>query len=307
MAKYPVQLIGELINHSFGRARRAWEARDLSAYQKLAKLQADLGANFLTVNIDGTQALRIRQEEMLAFLPDLVPALHEATSLPLSFDNPSAIYHQVALTHYQRDHSGQPIVNSLAASRQNLDEMIAIVKEYDTKVIVMASERFTSRGSAPCTHAQEIYETAKDFVDRLRTQANRSNDEIIVDPGLAPISADTYGLVNMGLDAMRLIRADDDLAGIHLSVGLTNFSFGLPSAIRHGVESAYIALGMAAGLDFVLGNPEKNLTPLPPSDDYVRVVSEALDDGRPKDGETQEEAGFRQSMKIMELFDNVQS
>ncbi len=42
----------------------------------------------------------------------------------------------------------------------------------------------------------------------------------------------------MGLDAMRMIRANPDYNGVHLSVGLTNFSFGMPRDIRERVESA---------------------------------------------------------------------
>ena len=92
----------------------------------------------------------------------------------------------------------------------------------------------------------DVYRSAKDFVHRLRQQADRVNDDIIVDTGLAPVSADTYGLVNMGLDATRMIRQDPDLDGIHLSVGLTNFSFGVPKDIRQGLENAYITLGLEA-------------------------------------------------------------
>ncbi len=49
----PFRLIGELINHSFARAARAWEARDVAGYQRLAKLQADLGADYITLNSKG--------------------------------------------------------------------------------------------------------------------------------------------------------------------------------------------------------------------------------------------------------------
>lgn len=302
MSERPFQLIGELINHSFARARRAWENKDVAAYKHLARLQTEHQAKYLTVNIDGTQTLRIRPEEMLAFLPDLVPALQEATTVPLAFDNPAVEYHRVALGLYDRARSGKPILNSLAASRPDLDEMISLVKEYDTKVIVMASEKFTDGGSAQCTTADDVYHSTKEFVHRVREQADRTNDDIIIDPGLAPVSADTYGLVNMGLDAMRLIRQDPDLEGVHLSVGLTNFSFGVPKEIREGLENAFITLALANGLDFVLGNPEKDLRTLEPDDPHLQVVTAALEEGRPQNGESQEDAGFRQAAKIMDLF-----
>jgi 5-methyltetrahydrofolate--homocysteine methyltransferase len=301
-ATRPFTLIGELMNNSFARARDAFQRRDLKMYQQLAELQATLGADFLTLNIDGTQAMRVRKDEMLAFLPDLIPAIQEATDTPIAFDNPDVDFHAKALSIYRRDGQNQPILNSLAASRQSLERMVELVAEYDTRVIVMASEKFASGGGAQCLSAREVYDSARQFVELLQDTAGRANDDIIIDPGLAPIAADTYGLVNMSLDAMRLIRSDPDLAGVHISVGLTNFSFGVPKTIRQGLENAYITLALKAGLDFVLGNPEKELHRLENDSRYLTVVRDALEAGRPREGETQEEAGFRQSAKIMDLF-----
>lgn len=298
----PFQLIGELMNNSFARAGRAFKNRDLPAFQQLAKLQTELGADYLTLNIDGTQSMMVRPQEMLDFLPDLIPAIQEATTVPIAFDNPSADYHRCCLKHYDPARSGRPILNSVAASRQNIDELFELIGEYDTLAIGMASERFTPQGSAQCLSAVEVYESAKTLVEKLEEKSGRSTDQILIDTGLAPVGADTYGLVNMGLDAMRLIRSDPSLSGVHLSVGLTNFSFGVPREIREGIENAYLTLAVDAGLDFVLGNPEKDLELLAQDNRYVKVISEALECGRPLEGETQEDAGFRQADKIMELF-----
>ena len=81
-------------------------------------------------------------------------------------------------------------------------------------------------------------------------------------------------------------------------------SFGMPREIRESVESAYLTLAVEAGLDFVLGNPEKDLHILAADDKWVKGIAEALECGRPVDGETQEEAGFRQAAKIIELFND---
>jgi 5-methyltetrahydrofolate--homocysteine methyltransferase len=291
-----------LINHSFARAARAWEARDIAGYQRLAKLQAELGADFITLNIDGTQSMRVTPQDMFDFLPDLVPAIQEVTNIPIAFDNPGVEFHRRALAVYDPKRSGRPILNSVAASRHHLDEMLELVKEYDTLVIGMASEKFVEGGGAQCLSAEDVYGAAQDLVHLLRDKAGRTNDQVILDPGLAPVGADTYGLVNMGLDAMRMIRADKDLAGVHLSVGLTNFSFGMPKHLREAVESAYLTIAVKAGLDFVLGNPEKNLHLLAEDDWHVQGIEAALEAGRPKDGESQEEAGFHQAAKIIEMF-----
>jgi 5-methyltetrahydrofolate--homocysteine methyltransferase len=301
-----LNIIGELINNSYARARNAFSARSVADYQNLAKIQSDLGVRFLTLNIDGTQRIQVKMAEMLAFLPDLVPAIQEATSTPISFDNPSVEYHKIALKYYDRKKSGQPILNSLAASRQHLDEMIELVKHYDTMAIVMASEHFADGGSSQCLNPQDSYRAAKYFVELLVAKAGRTLDQIIIDPGLAPVGADTYGLVNIGLDAMKMITADPDMKGVHMVVGLSNFAWGTPKGVREELENAYLTLGMEVGLDFALANPEKKPGPLPADHPMVSKLRHALEQGRVAEGESHETAGFRQAEAIMGICSEAQ-
>jgi 5-methyltetrahydrofolate--homocysteine methyltransferase len=296
-----LNIIGELMNNSYARARNAFIGRDVTGYQSLARVQAELGAAYLTLNLDGTQRIQVRREEMLAFLPDVIPAIQETTCTPIAFDNPSVEYHKVALKHYDRKKSGAPIVNSLAASRDHLDEMVELVKHYDTLAVVMASETFVPGGTSQCLNPQDAYKAAKHFVELLVTKAGRRKDQIIIDPGLAPVGADTYGLVNIGLDAMKLISADRDLQGVHMIVGLSNFAWGTPKGVREELEKAYLTLGMEVGLDFALANPEKAPAPLPPNHPMVRKLRDALQQGRPHKGETNETSGFRQAEAIMAI------
>lgn len=296
-----LNIIGELMNNSYARARKAFTDRSVKDYQNLARIQAGLGVRYLTLNLDGTARIQVKMEEMLAFLPEVIAGIQEVTSVPISFDNPSIKYHQLALEHYDRTKSGPPILNSVAASRDRLDEMTELVAAYDTNVIVMASEHFVPGGTAQCLCATDTHAAARQFVELLMTKAGRRPDQIIVDTGLAPVGADTYGLVNIGLDAMRLIRGDADLQGVHLMVGLSNFAWGTPRGVREQLENAYLTLGMAAGLDYALANPEKSPGPLPPDHPMVGRLREALEQGRAGEGETQETAGYRQAEAIMAI------
>lgn len=305
--KKKLHIVGELMNNSYARARKAFIARDPQGYRQLAKLQSDLGADYLTLNLDGTQRIQVRRQEMLDFLPDVISAIQEAAATPIAFDNPSVDYHKVALQHYDRNKSGAPILNSLAASREHLDEMIELVKHYDTLAVVMASETFVPGGTAQCLDPQDSYRAAKHFVELLVTRAGRRLDQIIIDPGLAPVGADTYGLVNIGLDAMRLISADPDLQGVHMIVGLSNFAWGTPREVREELEEAYLTLGMEAGLDFALANPEKKPAPLPADHPMVAKLRTALEQGRPREDETHEISGFRQAEAIMAICREVEA
>jgi 5-methyltetrahydrofolate--homocysteine methyltransferase len=302
-----LHIIGELMNNSYARARRAFTERNPAGYQQLARLQSEVGADYLTLNLDGTQRIQVRRQEMFDFLPEVIPAIQEVTSTPIAFDNPSVDYHRVALEHYDRSRSGPPIVNSLAASRERLDEMVELVKHYDTLAVVMASETFVPDGAAQCLNPQDSYRAAKYFVELLQIKAGRRNDQIIIDTGLAPVGADTYGLVNIGLDAMRLISADSDLKGVHLIVGLSNFAWGTPATVKDELEKAYLTLGMEAGLDFALANPEKNPAPLAFDHPMVASLREALAQGRLQEGESPEIAGFRQAEAIMNICREVEA
>jgi len=306
MSEPKLNIIGELINNSYARARKAFTERSVADYQNLAKIQSDLGVSYLTLNLDGTARIQVKMEEMLAFLPDVIPAIQDVTSVPISFDNPSIRYHEVALKLYDRKKSGPPILNSIAASRERLNDMIDLVREYDTNVVVMASEHFVDGGTSQCLDPQDSYRAAKHFVELLVTKAGRRLDQIIIDPGLAPVGADTYGLVNIGLDAMRLIREDPDLQGVHFIVGLSNFAWGTPKGVREQLENAYLTLAMETGLDYALANPEKSPGPLSKDDPMVDKLRLALEQGRALEGETQETAGFRQAEAIMAICAEAQ-
>lgn len=302
MPEPKLHIIGDLINSAYARARNAFRAKSLAGYQELARGQTALGAAYLDVNIDGTAQIQVRPEEMLAFLPDLIPALQEASPLPLCIDNPSIDYQRVALEHYDRSR-GAPIVNSVAASRDRLEELLDLIKTYDTMVVVMASERFVEGGTSQCFSPQDVLTGAKQFVELLDKKAGRTNAQLLLDPGLAPVGADTYGLVNIGLDAMKLIRADKDLAGTHISVGLSNFAWGTPKHIRHDLEKAYLRIATDAGLDFSIANPESDPTPLPEGHETVKRLRYALQQGRAAEGEDRETAGFRQAEAVLAIWD----
>jgi 5-methyltetrahydrofolate--homocysteine methyltransferase len=179
--------------------------------------------------------------------------------------------------------------------------MVELVKHYDTLAVVMASETFAPDGTAQCLNPQDSYRAAKYFVELLQTKAGRRNDQIIIDTGLAPVGADTYGLINIGLDAMRLISADPDLKGVHLVVGLSNFAWGTPKTVKYDLEKAYLTLGMEAGLDFAIANPEMNPGPLALDHPMVTRLREALAEGRTQEGESTEISGFRQAEAIMNI------
>jgi len=297
-----ITIIGDLINSAYGRARKAWRTRDLQGYQKLALSQVEWGSKFLDVNIDRTKSGDVTLKEMLEFLPEMIPALQEVTNVPLCFDNPSPDFQQVALEAYNFEKADVPIINSIAASRQQLDRFLELINQYKPYVLVIASEILMPNGdSRQCETPQDIYNASRYFVDLLREKADIPNSKIILDPGLPPVSADTQGIVNMGLDAMKMIRGEKDFEGIHFSVGLSNFSWGTPKHMRSDFERAYLSIAGEYGLDMAIANPEHN--PIPLEDGHIMIdqLRDALNQGRPHDGMSQEDTGYLQAEAILAM------
>ncbi len=295
-----IGIIGDLINNAYGRARRAWQAKDLKGYQALAISQTAQGSDYLDVNLDSTRNLNVKLEEIIAFLPDLIPALQEVSPLPLCFDHPSLAFHKTAIEAYDFEKSPAPLINSIAASRQELDELVALAGQYKASVLAIISEKVTASGGAPCEKPEESYQTAQYFIDLLRSKANLSNNQIFLDPGLPPVGADTQGLVNMGLDAIKLIRVDKDMEGVHIFI-YSNFAWGTPKNIRASMERAYLSVAGELGLDYSISNPEHNPQPLAMDDPLVTGLKYALNQARPLEGETIADSGFRQTTAILNL------
>ena len=113
----------------------------------------------------------------------------------------------------------------------------------DRRTFACGVELVTTRGTmdeSRAVHTQSLARVARAFLARdvarfqslARHQADLGADAwtLMIDPGLAPVSADTCGLVNRGLNAIKRIHSEPDLQGIHIPVGLNNFLFGLPDA-----------------------------------------------------------------------------
>ncbi len=72
-----LHIVGELMNNSYARARRAFTGRDPKGYQELAKLQSCLRCRFPHAESRWHAALQVRRQEMLEFLPEVIPAIQE--------------------------------------------------------------------------------------------------------------------------------------------------------------------------------------------------------------------------------------
>ena len=201
----------------------------------------------------------------------LLPGTHRATPKPLSIDTPDPAIAEAGLKAYDPGRAGgrKPVLNSISPLRLQMFDLWAVRPFVP---ILMASERF-ERG-AGCGSVNRTAEETRRTARALLEEAQRRipgfrNDQAIVDPGIVPVGGDCEGQLKRVLGSLTLIHADPFFAGVHMSVGLSNFTVMLPSKRKDGspvkgpLESAFLTLAMPGGLDTIIGSTIRKYEILP--------------------------------------------
>ncbi len=266
MAIPGVSIIGDRINPGFKATKALVEAEDIKGLQALAVRQVQAGAWCLDVTVGP------RGYKDFEFLTEVIKALQAAVDVPLCFDYPSAEVQEICLKAYDpaRAHGRKPVVNSVAETRL---EMLDLVKIRPFQAILMASERLEDGAPKSNKLTSEVVGVARRLKDKLTRDCGFSPQDLFVDITIHSLVSDLEGLTKMALEAIRTIRQDPDLQGVHIIGGLTNIGNMLPPlrfdgiALRQLVENAFLTLAVPLGFDTIMGTPWNDFRSLP--DDHV--------------------------------------
>jgi 5-methyltetrahydrofolate corrinoid/iron sulfur protein methyltransferase len=273
MAVEGLAIIGEAINDSVPSTRKLFDAADIEGLVELARFQDRRGAACIDLNIGS------RPAELMA---ELVARVQAASSKPLAIDTPDLQIAEAGLRAYDPQQAGgrKPILNSVTLLRV---EMFGLARLQPLRPILLASEHVLGGRPRPCRTAQETCQAAKDLVTLFRSHCpDAANDDCIIDPGVVPIASDSEGHLHRLIAALELIRDDPELAGVHISVGLSNFTVMLPprradgSPLRSPLESALLTKAMPLGLDMIIGSVKRNYRLLPPDHPAVVCLEDCL-------------------------------
>ena len=264
-------VIGDRINPGFKATTTLVENHDIAGIQALAVRQVETGAKYLDVTI-GPRALTDT-----AYLVEVTRAIQAAVTVPLCFDFTNAQVQEVCLKTYDRARAGGalPLVNSITEQRWELMDLYRPLGPF--KVIVMASERVEDGIAKGNKAADEFASTARRAALRLRKDYGMTMDDIFIDISVSAVVADTTGLHRATLAAVRTIRNDPDLRGVHIMGGLTNIGQHLPAKAADGsdlklsLECAFLTLAVPLGFDAVLATPWRGYRALP-ADNYVLIA-----------------------------------
>ncbi|MDD4016858.1 MAG: dihydropteroate synthase [Kiritimatiellae bacterium] len=261
-------LIGESINDSVPSTHALFDANDLAGVMSLATLQDQLGAAYIDVNVGPRPP---------DFMAGVTRAVQTATGKPLSIDSPDFATAKAGLEAYGPAR-GTPILNSISPLRMEMFDLLA-VKPF--RPILLVSENIKDGAGLPCLTAEETYAAAKLLLGTARRHGI-ANKDCLFDPGIAPLATDTENNLRRLMGALRLIRADPDFAGVHVSVGLSNFTVMLPSKrpdgspVKAQLASAFLTRAMPLGLDTVIGSAKAPYAILPEGHPALQCFDDCL-------------------------------
>jgi cobalamin-dependent methionine synthase I len=265
-------IIGESINDSVPSTKKLYDANDIEGLKALATAQDEGGAAWIDVNVG------LREQ---SFMAQMVREVQSVTAKPLSLDTPDFEQAKAGLEAYDGERAGGklPILNSISATRAKTFELYRI-KPF--MPILLTSESEVDGASKPNKTGEENYEAARHLLEKAH-ECGISNEQCIIDPGIAPIGSDTEGVLRMVLECLQLMHKDPVFAGTHKSVGLSNFTVMLPpkkgdgSPVKTPLENAFLTLAMPYGLDFIIGSVKKNYELLPSDHPALACLLDVID------------------------------
>ncbi len=229
-----MKIIGERINDTWTRVKKAISERDVAFIQRLAQRQVEAGVDWLDVSA-GTSPQRELDD-----LIWLVQTVQEVVDVPLCLDSADPR----ALAGAIKEVEQTPLINSITGERTRLDGILPLLRETECPVIALAMDDEGIPSSV-----EDRLTVIRRVLDELRG-VGVADDRIYVDPLVMAIAANTESGIT-ALDTMRAVRAE--LPEVHLASGLSNVSFGLP--VRTLINQAFLTLALAAGLDTAILDP----------------------------------------------------
>ena len=229
----PTVIIGERINPT-GKKKltEALTGGNLDLVRSEALAQVQAGADILDVNVGAPGV------DEVELLPRAVQAVMDTVDVPLCIDsaNPAAL--EAALKVYR----GKPLVNSVTCEKDSLDRVLPLVKEYGAAVIglVLDDEGIPKDSARRISIAHRIVEHAG--------RAGIDRENIVIDCLTFSVGTDTSSGMAV-LDAIRNVKTG---LGVNLTLGASNFSFGLPD--RDLLNNAFVAMAIDAGLTCIIAD-----------------------------------------------------
>ncbi len=232
----PTVLIGERIN-PFGKGpvKDAMVSGELQPIAEEAIKQVEAGADILIISVG---AFGIDETVVL---PGVTEVVLGAVDVPVCLESRNPVALRAAL----RLGCGKPVISSVTGEDKVLDDLLPLVKEFDTSLVALASD---------ASGIPKQPEARVAIVQRIVERAGKSGigpERLLIDC-IAESSAVSDVAVRTTLETMRMVQQE---LGTNLVLGASNVSFGLPSRVT--VNAVFLSMAVQAGLNSAIVNAGK--------------------------------------------------
>lgn len=215
---------------------------------KLIEDQVAAGADYLDVNVDNFLVdSTLGRDSALRLMEHILTLIEQhgrGTPPCIDSSDPAVLEHGLIFYNKLTGGRAKPLVNSVTATRL---DVLAMRRQLPFSVVCMLLEKVGEQTGFTDIAGPEVYhETARYLFDKA-TAAGFAADEIFFDPTVGPLGADVVGYTRRTFEGIRAIRGDAVMAGVHVCLGLSNCSDGLPR--RLAINRAYLRLAMEYGVD----------------------------------------------------------
>ena len=227
-------IIGEKINGTIPRVKKAIEERDGDFIRSLALKQAEAGVDYLDVCAGTAPEVEV---ETLKWLMDIV---QDAVDTPLCIDSPNP---QIIEQVFQYAHK-PGIINSVSEEGGKCEVIYPLIQGTKWQVIALTCDK---KGIP--SDVQTRIEITKIMVEKAQKH-NIAPDRIHIDPLVMALSADNQSLLNF-IETLKTVK--EIYPTIKVTSGLSNISFGMP--LRKIVNQHFLTIATYAGMDSAILDP----------------------------------------------------
>ena len=226
-------IIGEKINGAIPSDAKAISSQDADWIRDLAKRQSDAGADF----IDVCSSVPDRDVETLHWLIDLV---QEVCDTRICIDSPSAYSIVEAIPFCKKP----GLINSVSLEGDKIDTVFPVIADTSWECIALLSgkDRISAKVEDRIASLEQVMEKAAKY--------NISPSRLHIDPLVFSVGTDPESFSSYA-EVTRYIR--EHYPQVHITSGLSNISFGVPS--RKTINQAFLILAMQAGMDCAILDP----------------------------------------------------
>ena len=226
-------IIGEKINGAIPSVAKAIAEKDEECIRDLAKRQSEAGADY----IDVCSSVIEKDVETLKWLIDLV---QEVCDKPICIDSPSAHSIVDAIPFCSKP----GIINSVSLEGDKIDTVFPVIADTKWECIALLSGE------------KKISEDVQDRIDSFEKIMERAREYKIapsrlhIDPPVFSVGMNPESFLGYA-EVARYIKKN--YPDVHITSGLSNISFGIPS--RKTMNQAFLILAMQAGMDCAIIDP----------------------------------------------------